>query len=170
MYQYFNEVRGNLIDGEYNFHDCQPAQCPRVCCHNTCCSPQGTDCINGDYCSGNCCTEYWCCEPRNSWSGVQLGYGQYPLEDGPEVCDRRERVCFELDSVHLEVAMRIEDFEDTFPEIDFPELDENAVSEVIVSGVWQRVSECLRAARVAPSTGPSGPRPKMKTEEPIDVA
>ncbi len=91
MFQFFNEVRGNLLDGEYNFNDCLPetgsgaGYCPKQCCtFASCCPPDGVPCLDGDYCDTDslCCSETTCCVPNRSWAGINLGYGQYPVADG----------------------------------------------------------------------------------------
>ncbi len=83
MFQYFNEVRGNTVEGEFNFYDCSEEYCPRICCTQWCCPPDGTPCMEDDYCDSAACCLDTCCVPKNSWSGIELGHGQYPYSDSP---------------------------------------------------------------------------------------
>jgi hypothetical protein len=82
--QFFTEVRGNTVADEYNFDDCAPPDCPRLCCTQSCCPAGDPLCMNGDYCGDpDCCSEATCCAPKYSWSGLDMMYGQYRVADSP---------------------------------------------------------------------------------------
>ncbi len=84
---YFNEIRDNLIAGEYNFNDCAPSVCTQTACApwTGCCV--GTCDLTPDYTCDEpaCCDEDFCYVPEWSWSGIEIVMSSDPDSPSPVI-------------------------------------------------------------------------------------